>query len=261
MITWLYIFLIFLSLALITSYYILNRYQNNQVKLAKNTISIKNDIVLPKVENKFNKNIMQTYKDRDSVPKDVIDNIIDKNKSWDYNFYDDEEAKRFLYFNFGSAFEEKFNSFKSGAHKADLFRLCWLYINGGVYIDIDIELYYPLDDIIDFNITKLELPLTDRVIFKRLLNAFMIAPSGDKMVGECIKNIMKIDPEQLDKNYFLILYTMKETLGDNYKYTFKEYNDNDIKTILLGTRYIYYKNKKIAKSKYDNYNGQNKSFN
>jgi mannosyltransferase OCH1-like enzyme len=32
---------------------------------------------------------------------------------------------------------EKFNSIKGGAHKADLFRYYYLYINGGVFLDSD----------------------------------------------------------------------------------------------------------------------------
>jgi mannosyltransferase OCH1-like enzyme len=208
-------------------------------------------------EEEIPKKIIQTYSKKEKVPDFVRDNIISLNEGWEYNFYDDEMAKEFLEKEFSSSVREKFDSFKRGAHKADLFRLCWLYKNGGVYIDIDTEILVPLDKIISSLDQKLSIPITEASYGrKRLLNCFIIANKGNPILGECIENVMKIKTEELDNCYHLILHTMQETIGDRIIYKMKEKNDSAsyIKMIEGNNWKIYDdKGKWIADSRYSNF--------
>jgi hypothetical protein len=67
---------------------------------------------------------------------------------WQYEFYDDERAGRFISVNFPPQVREAFDAILPGAFKADLFRYCVLLIRGGVYADMDILLESNLDEII-----------------------------------------------------------------------------------------------------------------
>lgn len=91
--------------------------------------------------------IMQTYKDKKMIPPQVYDNIKTHASNYKHIVYDDEECIEFLEQNYNNLVVEKFKTLKSGAHKADLFRYCWLYKNGGIWLDIKTILIKDLDDI------------------------------------------------------------------------------------------------------------------
>ena len=61
--------------------------------------------------------------------------------------FNDTDCIRFLEKYYDREYVDKYNQIKLGAHKADLFRYAWLYINGGIYCDIKTVLIKPLEDI------------------------------------------------------------------------------------------------------------------
>ena len=134
------------------------------------------------------------------------------------NEVNDQEAKNFLRKEFGKNFEDKFNYFKSGPHKADLWRLCSLYKYGGCYLDVDVEMNKSFDYII--NQIKEDFIVADTLVGfknKRVFNALMICKPGDKMIGECIKRIMLIKQRYLDFDYHYIIYVMTSILEEKLK--------------------------------------------
>lgn len=94
---------------------------------------------------KIPKVIYTTYKDKNKIPQKVYDNLNRFAPSYELKVFDDNDCVAFLRTHYLSNVVDKFNSLK-GTHKADLFRYCILYINGGVYMDIKTELIKPLDD-------------------------------------------------------------------------------------------------------------------
>lgn len=213
------------------------------------------------------KNIIQTYKSKDLVPPVIFENIKNKNKDWNYFFFDDQECRKFLREEFGQNFQDKFDSFKKGAHKSDLFRLCWLYKNGGVYVDIDTNLLVPLDQIVskidDFTIMKntyrrnLYDDLISRMLnvkHETLINSFIVSKKGDPRLKKCIEHVMKIDQSHLENNYPLILFVMQRALGDSIKYQIFEKSGNTFIPFATGEGIMYDKDGEvIGYSKYRQY--------
>lgn len=68
-----------------------------------------------------------------------------KQSGWDYRFYTDEVASKFLETHFPSEVKQAYDALRPGAFKADLFRYCVLLIHGGVYADMDVMLESNLD--------------------------------------------------------------------------------------------------------------------
>ena len=102
------------------------------------------DVAIPKV-------IMQYWHSFEEMPKDVLKCIESwktlKNKGFRFELFDDESAKSFISKHLD---EEHLNSYLKCHHPAmrcDYFRLCYLYICGGFYVDSD-ELF--LNKEIDF---------------------------------------------------------------------------------------------------------------
>lgn len=79
--------------------------------------------------------LVQTYISWDKVPEKTKGMIKQYSKGYDYKFFDDNQCISFLNKHYGDNFVKAFTSF-SGPHKADLFRYCYLYLYGGIYIDI-----------------------------------------------------------------------------------------------------------------------------
>ena len=99
------------------------------------------------IENDIPKVIMQTgYSEKyESTTKTEI---IEMNPSFQYEYYNDNDCITFLKKNFSEDVLIAFNKLRPGAFKADLFRYCYLYINGGVYIDLDILPKKPLNQLL-----------------------------------------------------------------------------------------------------------------
>jgi mannosyltransferase OCH1-like enzyme len=95
--------------------------------------------------------IHQTYVSKDKVPQKVLENISEYAPEFTRYFYDDNDIRKFLLEHFHGKVLDAFNSLKLGAHKADLFRYCILYIKGGVYLDIKTQLIQPLKPLIKLN--------------------------------------------------------------------------------------------------------------
>jgi len=82
-----------------------------------------------------------------NVPDKVFDRWKILNPNYIIDFSLDEDCINFLKENFNDYIVNLFKSIKRGMYKADLWRLCKLYINGGVYADVDLVPYVILDDL------------------------------------------------------------------------------------------------------------------
>jgi len=90
--------------------------------------------------------IVQTVKSR-SVPKrlaHLVYKIRDMNPEYDHVFFDDDEATAFIASLKNEGLQNAYNKLTKGAMKADLFRLAYLAVNGGLYFDVDIRGKQPI---------------------------------------------------------------------------------------------------------------------
>ena len=68
-----------------------------------------------------------------------IDRMIKVNPEFNIQLFDDCDCREFIKNYFSENILTAFDTLKPGAYKADLWRLCILYINGGIYIDIKLN--------------------------------------------------------------------------------------------------------------------------
>ncbi len=106
--------------------------------------------------NKYNKDesvkipkiIMQTWKNQ-HVPKKwkpSVDSINKYMPDWEHVLMTDEDNRKFVKQHFPD-FLSYYDNFPYEIQRADAIRACWLYINGGIYMDLDIEILKPLDSL------------------------------------------------------------------------------------------------------------------
>lgn len=95
-----------------------------------------------------------THVNSECIPQKVWDNLQKYATDYQIRFYSDKDCIAFLRKEFDERFVDVFKSLKRGAHKADFFRYCALYVHGGVYLDIKSVPKIPLAEMFDHDANR-----------------------------------------------------------------------------------------------------------
>jgi len=138
---------------------------------------------------KIPKVIVQTFSSRDKLTPEMakaIESWREKNPDWEYKLFDNNECVEFIGKHFDKDTLEAFDNLIPGAFKGDLFRYCYLYINGGVYTDIDNICLIPLNEFLNeddsFVLVKDSVNHKANLIY----NAFMATEKNNPVIKEAI---------------------------------------------------------------------------
>ena len=71
----------------------------------------------------------------------AIDNLQTCNPELEYFLFDDNDCIEFIKTHFENDVVDAYYRLIPGAYKADLWRYCVMYIEGGIYIDIKYKYY------------------------------------------------------------------------------------------------------------------------
>lgn len=114
-----------------------------EVRSIKNLFDVVDDQKIPK-------NIVQTnYSNLVlSGMNSAIKTIQRLNPEYNYYYFDNDQSSKFIKDNFSSDIFEAYQTLVPGAYKADLFRVCFLLINGGVYLDTGFVGILPLRELL-----------------------------------------------------------------------------------------------------------------
>ena len=175
--------------------------------------------------------IYQTWHTKD-LPEEMMISIIKlrkDNPQFRYHLYDDDDCKNFIKENFELKEYEAYEKLIPGAYKADFWRYCILYKNGGIYIDIKFHTN-------NFNLKQLinkDYFVKDRDgHWKKdkigIYNGFMVAKPNNPIFLKCINEIVEnIETENMCYNSLYV--TGPGLLGKYFKntYDFELFFSND----------------------------------
>ena len=94
--------------------------------------------------------IHQTWKDHD-LPQSFNtwrQSWLSRHPDWEYRFYTDEDCVAFVEKEFPEWFDI-YNQYSKPVQRADLFRYLIIYHNGGLYADMDMECFKPVDKLFE----------------------------------------------------------------------------------------------------------------
>ena len=147
-----------------------------------------------------------------------VDRMRKVNPEFNIQLFDCDERREFIKNNFSEDILIAYDILKPGAYKADLWRLCILFINGGIYIDIKFNC---INNFKFIALTEKEHLVIDRPgHWKKeeigLYNALMVFKPKNILLLICIN---KISDNIKNKNYSIsALYpTGPGLLGEEYK--------------------------------------------
>ena len=164
-------------------------------------LQIERDIYVNKFQTFLNSNtkipkkIVQTWEHKHFEPEFesmLINSWKQLNPTYEYVLFDDNEIDQFIKDNFDISIYSAYKNIIPGANKADLFRYCYLYINGGVYVDIDtlcigtLDKFIPLDA--DF-VVPIDLNVNPNEGKYNLFNAFIASIPKHPILLNCISKI------------------------------------------------------------------------
>jgi mannosyltransferase OCH1-like enzyme len=116
----------------------------------------------------------------------IINMNLENNPEFDYYFYDDNDCLNFIKDNYSIDVVNAYTKLKPGAFKADLWRYCILYKNGGIYIDVKFIIKTPLIKYLQTHSTSFVADIDDDKIY----NAILIAPPKLDIFKKAIDNIV-----------------------------------------------------------------------
>lgn len=133
--------------------------------------------------------VMITTPNKDTVPKYIWEQYDKYASGYKINVYDDEDCKRFLLQYFAPNVEQKFKALKKGAHKADLFRYAYLYIRGGIYMDVKTILHSPLDSIFNHDLNRCY--LVKSIVNNSIYNGIIATPPKNPYIRQLLDRMIE----------------------------------------------------------------------
>jgi mannosyltransferase OCH1-like enzyme len=133
--------------------------------------------------------IYQTWytKDLPIKMKECVELLKSQNPRFEHYLFDDNDCREFIKDNFDIPVLNAYDSLIPGAYKADLWRLCVLYINGGIYMDIKLKCIngFKLIELTEANhyVKDRNLPLT-------IYNALLVSEKNNSFLWKAICKIV-----------------------------------------------------------------------
>lgn len=141
-------------------------------------------------------NLYQTWKTHDMSKKMLkcVDSLRKANPEFNYQLYDDSQCREFLKNNFCDDVVWAYDNIIPGAFRADLWRNCILYKNGGIYLDIKLSCNkkFKLIELTDRQHFCIDRPIS--LYFPNgsfgIYNAVMISNANNPFLFDCIQEIV-----------------------------------------------------------------------
>lgn len=139
------------------------------------------------------------------IMKETCEKFKEDNPEFQYVLFDDDECRKFIETHFEGGVLNTYDSLLPGAFKADLWRYCVLYVNGGVYLDIkymllpspvegsDTEIAKtPCFRLIDlFDKEKYPIPMVVETSPLYVYTGLLMTPPKNPLYTECIRRIVE----------------------------------------------------------------------
>lgn len=221
----------------IFSYYKKQQYKNIDRGETKK-VNVKSTNNIPKV---IYKTGIDDYR---NIPGDVYNvfrETIKLNPEFKIKYYSDKDSRDFIKNNFENEILLTYDKLIPGAYKADLFRYCILYKNGGIYSDLTQRFTIPFNKLIDLEKDNLYLvkdiehyKINGEGSSKGIQISFMVSRPGNEIFLKAIKQIVKnVNDKYYGDNPLhptgpTLFYNILQDYKGDYKMELKETGKNKI---------------------------------
>jgi mannosyltransferase OCH1-like enzyme len=190
---------------------------NEKINIDLSTVD-QTTLTIPKI-------IMQTWK-TEKVPskwlpsqQSIIKHLVSNN--WKYVLLTDKDNEDFVR-QFFPQYLSVYLSLPYNIQRADMIRYMWLYIYGGIYMDLDYEIIKPIDDLFRIVISNLYLtPGPGSGIVNIITNSFMASTPKCEFWLKCLEEIKNhtCRPWYYSRHFYILQSTgpmMVQRVFDKY---------------------------------------------
>lgn len=168
-------------------------YISKYIDLTVEPINLPSIILKPHYKSIIPLKLYQTWEVKDNLPlnmKNNVDQLKRNNPEFEYFLYDDTMCRDFIKDNFPKDVLYAYDKLIPGAYRADLWRYCILYKNGGVYLDIK---YRCMNGFKLIALTEKEYFVRDFENFEEIgiYNALMVCKPDNSILLKCINKIVE----------------------------------------------------------------------
>ena len=151
------------------------------------------------------------------VPKYVLDAIRTLNPGYTIEFSLDRDCVQFLKKHYNDDVAKLFNMIFKGMHKADLWRLCKLYICGGIYMDVDLVPLVAFDAIFARNKHKYSMYTCRDLSSQHIFQALMMCTPKHPLILSAIHRILSDDSlfPHISANHCLPTVSLGQTIREH----------------------------------------------
>lgn len=149
---------------------------------------------------------MQTWKTK-NLPKkwqQSQDAIRKRMPDWKYVLMTDEDNRNFVIEHFPE-YLKTYDSFKYPIQRVDMIRPMWLYVHGGIYIDLDLVVNKPLDELFKNGADLYFVPSANITMY--FTNSFMASRPRHPFWLEYLKHMKKEAPIWGITKHFYVMAT------------------------------------------------------
>lgn len=113
------------------------------------------------------------------------------NPEYEYRYYDNGDCRKLIVDNFDDNVVKAFDMLLPGAYRCDLWRVCAIYLYGGIYADIKLGEVFPIKNIIDDDVDYLFInDIHDNAIYNGLFGAKAKDPVIYKVIMETVRRVL-----------------------------------------------------------------------
>lgn len=186
------IYAIFILLAF--SYFTLEGFSYSPEKKFEVVSYIPSEVSVPEKESNHHipRRIIRCFATNkfEEIFRKSIESTIDLNPEYEHVFMTDKDCDEFMNTYFSGRVENAYKKIIPGAYKSDIFRLCYLYQFGGIYLDINKTLLVPFDKILDKDYDFVStIDITDCAVWQGFLAAKPQLEFFQKCIDHCVRNV------------------------------------------------------------------------
>ena len=162
-------------------------------------------------------NLFTFYHDISKIPKvmnEKYKKMVRENPEFNCKLFDIKSGREFISQNFGPYVLIAYDKLKPYSYKSDLFRYCYIYINGGIYVDIK---YISLNNFKFIDLLDKEYLVSEPI---GIQNCLLVLQPKNELIFRCIHTIKKL----VLNNFYAKtpLFTGPFLLSEKYKRLYKE---------------------------------------
>jgi mannosyltransferase OCH1-like enzyme len=196
--------------------------------------------------------IYQTWWTKNLPPamRERVELLKQQNPRFEHFLFDDSDCRNFIKEHFNPDVLYAYDNLVPGAYKADLWRYCVLYINGGIYMDIKLICVNGFKLI---ELTEQEHFVKDRLGPLTIYNALMVCKPGNPFLLDAIHRVVK----NVKSRYYgfdSLAPTGPRMLGSIIME--KKLNLNIDMNHFMDGGFVIYKNRFVISTEYPEYNAE-----